>query len=114
MRKMTSTNSQNEITILAECPIYSSTKLISARWKTHILWFLRKAPLRFGEIRRSIPLATERMIALRLQELVADKLIGKIEKKEQIVYQLTPKGKRLIPVLAQLFKIGANYGEKSC
>lgn len=105
MRKQTSTNYQNEEKVLETCPIYSATRLISSRWRTHILWFLRKGPLRFGQIRREIPLATERMIALRIQDLQKDGLIEKVLDKDLIVYRLSKKGQKLIPVLRALLKV---------
>ncbi len=105
MRKKTSTNYLNEEKVLIDCPIYAATQLISARWRSHILWFLRKGPQRFGQIRKSVPIATERMIALRLRDLLNDGLIEKIEGNESFTYKLTKKGKQLIPILEALFKV---------
>ncbi|MDH4468557.1 MAG: helix-turn-helix domain-containing protein [Bacteriovoracaceae bacterium] len=106
MRKQSSTNFQNEIKIMEDCPIYKTIYLISARWKAHVIWFLKDRPLRFGEIVNSIPLATERMIALRIQDLLKDQLIERLEKANHIFYRLTGRGKKLVPVLHELFRVG--------
>lgn len=105
VRKRNSTNFQNETMILTDCPIYNSTRLIAARWRTHILWFLRNGPLRFSEVKRSIPLATERMIALRLNDLVVDGLVEKTSEPASARYRLTRNGKKLVPVLEQLLSL---------
>ncbi len=66
--------------------------------------------MRYSELKKSIPLITEKALTLQLKELEQDDLILKIvyqEKPPRIIeYQLTEKGKSLSPVLTALYEWG--------
>jgi len=106
VRKTNSTNFENESQVMATCPIYRSTRLIAGRWRTHILWLLNERPMRFSEICHLIPLATERIVALRIRELMEDSLIEAFGGASGKSYRLTPEGDKLIPILQQLVELG--------
>lgn len=104
--KISSTNYQNKTRIKEICPILLSYNFIEGRWKTHVMWAIRTTPLRFGEIRKAIPLATERMVARRVAELLEHGLIEALEKDGIKTYRLTEEGKMLLPVLRIMGKTG--------
>ena len=52
-----------------------------AVWKGTILWRLQGGPRRTSELKRSIPGITERMLIRHLQELVADGIVKRDDKK---------------------------------
>jgi DNA-binding HxlR family transcriptional regulator len=57
------------------CSVEGTLNLIDGKWKVIILYKLLRGTLRFNEIRRLIPAATQRMLTLQLRELEADGLV---------------------------------------
>ena len=53
---------------LSACPIDAMLSVIDGRWKGTILWRLSDGPMRTGELHRSIPGITQRMLIRHLQE----------------------------------------------
>lgn len=89
----------------ANCPITSSLILINGRWKLIILWQIKGGAIRFGELRRAIPLITEKMLTDQLRELEHDGFLERIvfaQVPPRVEYSLTPLGLSLIPILEQL------------
>ncbi|MBC7792578.1 MAG: winged helix-turn-helix transcriptional regulator [Clostridia bacterium] len=71
-----------------------------------MIWALRDAPLGFGQVRRAIPLATERMIARRLVELTEAGVITLESTGRAKRYRLSSLGKRIIPLLQTMLELG--------
>lgn len=109
MRKLSSSNSQNKLEMITNCPLTSVLTLISGRWKLIIIWQLNKGVSRFGELRRAIPLITEKVLTDQLRELEKD---GFVEREVfaqvplKVEYRLTVLAVSLIPILEQLFAWG--------
>jgi DNA-binding HxlR family transcriptional regulator len=53
-----------------ECPLALSLELIGGKWKTLLLYHLRKGPLRTGEIKRRLPDITQKMLTQQIRDLV--------------------------------------------
>ena len=105
MRKESSTNTLNKISIENGCGMSYTLTLIGGRWKPAILWRLIKGKMRYSELRNSIPDVTERILVLHLREMEKDGLIKRIvyaEVPPRVEYELTEKGISLRPVLKQL------------
>lgn len=112
MRKLTSSNSQNQLQMTANCPITSSLILINGRWKMIILWQIRGGAIRFGELRRAIPLITEKMLTDQLRELEHDGFLERVvfaQVPPRVEYSLTPLGTSFMPILEQLFAWGEEH-----
>ena len=94
------------------CPIESSLKQISGKWKSVIIFRLLEHPqCRFNELQKLIPECSRRMLALQLKELEHDGLISKtfypvVPPKTE--YSLTERGKKLKPVIEGLQKWGSS------
>lgn len=80
--------------------------VIGGKWKTVILFHLIDTPLRYNELRKQIPMVTERTLSLQLKSLEED---GVIKRKVytskpplKVVYSLTDFGKTLIPVIKSI------------
>lgn len=89
----------------ANCPIISSLILINGRWKMIILWQIKGGTVRFGELRRAIPLITEKMLTDQLRELESDGFVERVvfaQVPPRVEYSLTPLGSSFIPILEQL------------
>ncbi|MGL5892838.1 MAG: winged helix-turn-helix transcriptional regulator [Bacteroidia bacterium] len=84
------------------CALDVTMRFIGGKWKTVVLWYLRKGPMRFSEIRKCIPQITEKMLSLQLRELERDKIISRkvyAEVPPRVEYAFTEHGASLIPVV---------------
>jgi len=87
---------------------------IGGKWKTVVLWYLRKDKKRFSELRRLIPNITEKMLSLQLKDLENDGIVGRklyAEVPPRVEYFLTDFGKSLIPMLEEIARWGRNLAE---
>lgn len=86
----------------SECPIDAMLSVIDGRWKGTILWRLTEGPMRTGELRRSIPGITERMLIRHLHELVQDGILVRRQTRTMppcVWYSISAYGLTLVPVL---------------
>lgn len=51
------------------CPVDATISLIGGKYKAVILWHLKGNTLRYSELHRRIPKATDKMLAQQLREL---------------------------------------------
>lgn len=68
--------------------------------------------IRYAEIKRCIPMITERMLTRQLRELESDGLVHREVYKQippKVEYSITERGKSIIPLLYQLRDWGKNY-----
>ena len=88
---------------------------IGGKWKTVVLWYLRKDKKRFSELKKLIPNITEKMLSLQLKDLESDGLVGRkvyAEVPPRVEYFLTDFGKSLMPMLEEIAKWGRTLAEK--
>jgi DNA-binding HxlR family transcriptional regulator len=85
------------------CALDVTMDYVGGKWKTVVLWYLKKEKKRYGELRKLIPDITERMLSIQLKQLEDDGLIKREVFTEKpplkVEYSLTDFGKTLIPVL---------------
>jgi DNA-binding HxlR family transcriptional regulator len=96
------------------CALDITMDYIGGKWKTVVLWYLRKKPRRFSELKREIPQITEKMLSLQLKELEKDGIISRkvyAEVPPRVEYTLTEEGQTLLPVLEALALWGRNRGQ---
>lgn len=97
------------------CALDVTMDFIGGKWKTVVLWYLRKGPKRFSELKKHIPGITEKMLSLQLKELESDGIIGRKiypEVPPRVEYFFTEEGKSLIPVLEEIAAWGRAMGKK--
>jgi DNA-binding HxlR family transcriptional regulator len=114
MPKETSTNFENR-QVLNTCPVTYTITLIGGRWKPIILWSLVHGTHRFSELKRGIPMITEKMLTQQLRELEADGLVARQVYQEvppKVEYSLTPLGQSLQPVLESMLRWGVTQLKK--
>lgn len=76
--------------------------LLSRRWVGLIVRVLQPGPLRFNELAGTLQVVADRVLAERLRELEAEGVVSRevfVGSPVRVVYQLTPKGEALGPVL---------------
>ena len=101
-------------TTRVHCPVEVTLKLIGGKYKVMILWNLVDQTLRFGELKRMIPLITPKMLTQQLRELEEDGLIIRktyAEVPPKVEYSLTKTGHSLYPILNNMYEWGTSYLE---
>jgi len=91
------------------CALDVTMEYIGGKWKTVVLWYLRKDTRRFKDLKRLIPGITEKMLSLQLRQLEKDGIINRTvfaEVPPRVEYCLTQEGKTLLPILEELGKWG--------
>lgn len=93
------------------CSITYTLSIVSSKWKWLLLYKLfQNGVQRYGEIKRSIPPITHKMLSQQLKELEEEGLINRKEYPQlppKVEYSLTAKGETLIPVLELMSQWGA-------
>jgi DNA-binding HxlR family transcriptional regulator len=95
----------------SDCPVSVTLKVIGGKWKLPLLWYLREGKKRYSELQRMIGGITPKMLAQQLRELEHDGIVLRTVfpvVPPRVEYSLTPYGKTLHPILAQL----GEWGEK--
>ncbi len=75
-----------------KCPIQVVVNIIGGKWKLSILYQLFQGTKRYGELKRLVPAATERMLTLQLRELEAFGIVQRTvypEVPPKVEYSLT-------------------------
>ena len=94
------------------CPVVATLDIIGGKYKALILWHLTDGTLRFGELRKLIPQATQKMLTQQLRELEADCLLTRTVYPivpPKVEYSLTDFGRSFLPVLYAMYDWGAQY-----
>ena len=88
------------------CGLDATLKIVAGKWKPLILYFLaQRGPTRYGELRRAVRDASDKMLIQQLKELEADDLVKRTDYKEippRVDYSLTPLGFSLAEALVPL------------
>jgi DNA-binding HxlR family transcriptional regulator len=96
------------------CPVEAAIRVMGGKWKPLILWYLyHEGTKRFGELRRCVPNATEKMLTQHLRELEADNLVRRevyAVVPPKVEYSLTEHGRAFGPVLVAMYDWGMAYG----
>ncbi len=93
-----------------KCPLTAIMQVIGGKWKGLIWWRLSTGITRYGELKRSIPDITPKMLTQQLRELEADGIASRrvyAEVPPRVEYALTDYGKTLAPV----FEIMCTWGD---
>lgn len=77
-------------------------ELVGERWALLIVRDLLVGPRRYGELAAGLPRIPSNILASRLKELQAAGLIRRMPHSRVIVYELTPYGRELEPVVLAL------------
>lgn len=91
---------------ILNCGVEYAFKRIGGKYKGRILWHLGlQTVLRYGELSRTLPDITTKMLTQTLRELEDDKLIIRKmyhEVPPKVEYSLSDTGKELIPFIEHL------------
>jgi DNA-binding HxlR family transcriptional regulator len=90
-------------------PVEFAWQYIGGTWRMPILWRLNKGTMRYGELKKTLPHITHKMLSSQLKSLEENGLI--IRKAFPVVppkteYSITKRGKRAIPVIEKIRDYG--------
>ncbi|BAZ27577.1 putative transcriptional regulator [Cylindrospermum sp. NIES-4074] len=91
-----------EIDSKLTCEVETTLKVIGGRWKVLIIRELIVGVKRFGELQRSLPGITQKMLTQQLREMEEDGIIHREiypQIPPKVEYSLTPLGESLKPIL---------------
>lgn len=84
------------------CGVTRALELVGERWALLIVRDLLVGPRRYGELAAGLPRIPSNILAARLKELQEAGVIRRIPRSRIIVYELTPYGRELEPVVLAL------------
>lgn len=111
MTKFSESNAERE-----RCPLYTAIQVIAGRWKPMIFQRLSGGGRGFGELRRSMPGVTIKVLRQQLRELESDDLVKKAvspRPRLKVRYEVTEHGLTLGPVLETLWSWGVTHLARS-
>ena len=94
------------------CPIACSLGLVGERWTLLVVRELMEGPKRYTDLVDGLPGIGTNVLATRLKELEGAGLVERHKlppPAASTVYELTPAGRQLRPVLHELARFGARY-----
>ncbi|MEA5392530.1 helix-turn-helix domain-containing protein [Cyanobium gracile UHCC 0139] len=92
------------------CPAELALQVMRGRWKLMILCRLRDGPQRFSALQRSLVGVSHKVLTTQLRELEADAVVCRRvfgEVPPRVEYDLSERGRALLPVLEGLHAWGA-------
>ena len=105
MRKLNSTNIENEEVLEIDCPFMLTLRFIGKRWKPAVLWKVNEGHTRFKELKNELPGISDKMLSQTVRELTRDGILSKQIYEDvpiRVTYQFTDFGKTLLPVLSKM------------
>lgn len=84
------------------CGVTRGLELVGERWALLIVRDLLVGPRRYGELAAGLPRIPSNILAARLKELQAAGIIRRIPRSRVIIYELTPYGRELEPIVLAL------------
>ncbi|GMQ61540.1 winged helix-turn-helix transcriptional regulator [Vallitalea maricola] len=97
------------------CSIGFTMTVIGSKWRAIILWhIIKKEPIRYGQLKNTIPNISHKVLSLELKQLESD---GLIERKAyatippKVEYIPTKRGLSLKDILTELCNWGKKYME---
>ncbi len=95
-----------------KCSVSVTLDIFNDRWKLAIIWHLMKEEKRFKDLHECISEITQKTLTVKLKELEEKNIINRevfAEVPPKVVYSLTKSGKKLKPVLEEMYKWGIDY-----
>ena len=103
-----------ELKELPKCPIETTLKLLSNKWKILIIRDLLNGTKRFGELKKALGTITQKVLTANLRNMEESGLIKRqvySEKPPRVEYTLTDIGYSLANILDSMADWGSGYKE---
>lgn len=99
---------------LPECPVAPTVSLIGSKWKLLILRDLLTGTKRFGQLKKSLPDISQKVLTESLKSMVDDGIVERVAYSEvppRVEYSLTDLGESMRPVIFVMEQWGKEYKE---
>ncbi len=94
------------------CPVETTARIVSGRWKAAVLEQLFLGAKRFSELKRGVTGMTQRSLAQQLRELQVAGIVERTvypDAPPRVVYAVTPLGRSLRPLLDAMCHWGKSH-----
>lgn len=91
--------------VVSSCPIEEAMRVLSGRWPTLLLYYLKDGTKRFSDLRRDNPTVSHRILALELRKLEEAGIVRRtahVGYPLRVDYDLTAPGLKLVPLIDAL------------
>jgi len=91
--------------VVSNCPIEEAMRVLSGRWPTLLLYYLKDGTKRFSDLRRDNPTVSHRILALELRKLEDAGIVRRTAYPGyplRVDYDLTRSGLKLVPLIDAL------------
>lgn len=88
--------------VVSACPIEDAMRVLSGRWPTLLLYYLKDGTKRFSDLKRDNPKVSHRILSLELRKLEEAGIVRRTAYDGyplRVDYDLTPAGRRLVPLI---------------
>lgn len=90
---------------VSRCPIEEAMLVLSGRWPTLLLYYLKDGTKRFSDLKRDNPTVSHRMLTLELRKLEKAGIVTRTAHGGyplRVDYELSPAGLKLVPLIDAL------------
>ena len=90
---------------VTECPIEEAMRILSGRWPTLLLYYLKDGDKRFSDFQRDLPTVSHRMLTHELRKLETAGIVLRTAQPGyplRVDYSLTAAGLKLVPLVDAL------------
>ena len=94
------------------CSVAGAAEIVGSKWTVLIVHDLSEGPRRFTELEHSCAGISPRTLAERLRWLEAEGIVVRrsyAESPPRVEYELTEKGRALLPVVAEMRRFGHDW-----
>lgn len=88
--------------LVSRCPIEEVMQVLSGRWPTLLIYYLKDGTKRFSDLRRDNPTVSHRILTLELRKLEEAGIVQRTAFAGyplRVEYDLTPAGHSLVPLI---------------
>lgn len=88
--------------LVSRCPIEEVMQVLSGRWPTLLIYYLKDGTKRFSDLRRDNPTVSHRILTLELRKLEEAGIVQRTAFAGyplRVEYDLTPAGLSLVPLI---------------
>ena len=94
------------------CPVTTTLSVIGGKWKPIILYAIKEETKRFSQIKKLIPVISQKMLTQQLRELQEDGVIHREVYPvvpPKVEYTLTGYGRTLMPIMDAMAAWGQRH-----
>ena len=94
------------------CSVAGAAAIVGSKWTVLIVHDLSEGPRRFTQLERSCAGISPRTLAERLRRLEVEEIVLRRsypESPPRVEYELTPKGKALLPIVHEMRRFGHEW-----